>query len=50
MNNEPWLIIFKNGSQPHQGFVVAEKTELFEVDEFTVLSGMTSLLLIMHFT
>ena len=41
--NEPRLIMFKNGLNP-QGLIVAEKTELFEVDQFTISVGMISLL------
>lgn len=43
--NEPRLVIFTNGgSQALQGFIVAEKTQLFEVDDFNISEGMISLL------
>ena len=44
---EPKLVIFTNQADKEckaQGFVLAEKAMLFEIPEFTVLGGLTSLL------
>lgn len=43
---EPRLLIFQNKTDPSltQGFVVAEKEILFEVDGFTVEEGIVSLM------
>ena len=42
---EPRLIIFADvGSSTAQGFIVAEKQILFEVDDFSVIKGITCLI------
>ena len=40
---EPRLVIFTNGENS-QGYVVAEKEVIFEVDGFSVLEGLISLI------
>lgn len=42
--SEPRLIIFTNEQDAAQGFIVAEKQVLFEVEGFTVVEGLISLI------
>ena len=40
---EPRLVIFRNGENS-QGYIVAEKEVIFEVDGFSLLEGLISLI------
>ena len=42
---EPRVLIFirESGMEDSKGFVVAEKQVLFEIDNFTITTGLTSL-------
>lgn len=40
---EPRLVIFKDGENS-QGYIIAEQEVMFEVDEFSVVDGLISLI------